>query len=90
MASISRIEDVGRLLDAWDVLEMEERLLAIRQVEVAVELDAVIVGELRNVRPQGAASETDDAGEGGRGRVDEELFEEGVACLSRVSVYEGW
>ncbi len=71
MARISRKEDVSRLLDAWDVLEMEEGLLAIRQVEVAVELDTVVVGELRDICPQRSASQTDDAGEGGRRRVDE-------------------
>jgi hypothetical protein len=54
MAGISSVEDMCGKLDAGNVLEVEQRLIPVPEIQVAVELDALVVWKERYICPQRA------------------------------------
>jgi len=81
VAGVGGEKDVGRVLDAGDGAQLAEGLLAVKEVEAAVQLDAAVFGQLGDGAAEGAVGEADDAAEGGWFGVAEELTKNRVAGL---------
>ena len=85
MPSIGSIVDVRGILDAWNMLDVKERLVSVREVQIAVQFNARIIGQLRDITSQRSVRKADDARESCRRWIGEELLEERVAGLTLVS-----
>ena len=81
VAGVGGEKDVGRVLDAGDGAQLAEGLLAVEEVEAAVQLDAAVFGQLGDGAAEGSVGEADDAAEGGWFGVAEELTKNRVAGL---------
>lgn len=78
MSSVRRIVHMRHALDARDVLQLEQRLVAIEEIAARVELQALVIGKSGDSAGQRTIRKADNAGERGC-LVGEEGFEDGVA-----------
>lgn len=79
MASVRGVVDVRGVLDAGDSLHVEECLVAIHQVQIAVELDTLVFWELSDIFGKWTMGQADDSTEGTRCRVVEQLLYDRIA-----------
>jgi hypothetical protein len=70
------------LLDAGHMLQLQERLLAIKQVDTRVQLDTLVGIQMRVGGCQRAVCEAYDAGEGSGSWVGKEGLEDRVTCYA--------
>jgi len=89
MSRVRCIVNVRDLLDARHVLQLQERFLAIKQVDTRVQLDTLVGIQMRVGGCQRAVREAYNAGESGGCWVGEQGFEDGVACYAGGAEDEG-
>jgi len=74
MSRIRRIIDMRGILNSGDLPQVEEGLVTVLEIEVAVQLDAGVIRQLRDVATERTVRETYDATERFRGGIGDELL----------------
>jgi len=64
MPGICGVVDVRGVFDPWNVLQVEERLIAVLEIEITVNLNARILWQLADLATEWTVRETNDATEG--------------------------